>query len=153
MKLEHEFIIPADITVAWKAITNVDLISLSTQNSKVIKIEDGVATGEVKVKLGPMSMTLNGAASISEQDATNHFLKLSVSGFDSSETSKLMAIAQVQLEATNTAETTVHISTEIEVTGKPAAFGQSVVSEVCNRFVKDFLVGLSAKIASSLPSK
>lgn len=153
MKLEHEFIIPADITVAWKALTNLDLISLSTQNSKVIKIEDGVATGEVKVNLGLMSMTLNGAASISEQDNTNHFLELNVSGLDSAETSKLLATAQVKLEATNAAKTTVHISIEIEVTGKAAAFGQTVVSEVCNRFVKDFLAGLSANISRSLPDK
>jgi carbon monoxide dehydrogenase subunit G len=153
VKLEHEFVIPADIAVAWKALINVDLISLSSQNSKVIKIKDGVATGEVKVKLGPMSMTLNGAASILEQDNTNHFLELSVSGFDSAETSKLLAIAQVKLEAINAERTTVHISIEIEVTGKPAAFGQTVVSEVCNRFIKDFLAGLSAKISSSLPGK
>lgn len=153
MKLEHEFVIPAGFAVAWSALTNVDLISLSTQNSKVIKIEDGVASGEVKVNLGFVSMTLNGSASISEQDEINHFLKLSVSGFDAAETSKLTAIAQVKLEAINATATKVCITTDIEVTGKAAAFGVGVVSQVCNRFIKDFLAGLAARISSSLPGK
>ncbi len=153
MKLEHEFTIPADISSAWNALTKVDLLSLSAQNSKVIKIENGVATGEVKVKLGPMSMTLNGLASISDQDETNHFLKLSVRGFDTAETSSLKAVADVKLEATEPALTLVRISIDVEVTGKPAAFGQGVVAEVCNRFIKDFLTSLQSRISSSLSGK
>jgi len=153
VKLEHEFVIPAGFAVAWNALTNVDLISLSAQNSKVIKIEDGVATGEVKVNLGFITMKLNGAASISQRDELNHFLKLSVSGFDAGETSKLTAIAQVKLEAIDTSATKVCITTDIEVTGKAAAFGAGAVSEVCNRFIKDFLAGLAARISSSLAAK
>ena len=153
MKLEHDFAIPAGIAEAWKALTNVDLISISAQNSKVIKIEDGVATGEVKVNLGFISMKLNGSASILERDEVNHFLKLSVSGFDAAETSKLTAIAQVKLEAIDATATKVCITTDIEVTGKAAAFGMGAVSEICDRFIKDFLVGLAAKISSSLAGK
>lgn len=153
MKLEHEFVIPASFAVAWNALTNVDLLSLSAQNSKIIKIEDGVATGEVKVKLGFVSLKLNGSASVSELDEVNHFLKLSVLGFDAAETSKLIAMAQVKLEAIGAKKTKVCITTDIEVTGKAAAFGAGAVSEVCNRFIKDFLVGLSARISSSLPGK
>jgi len=153
VKLEHEFVIPASYAVAWKALTSVDLLSLSAQNSKIIKIEDGVATGVVQVNLGFISMKLNGSASILEQDEVNNFLKLSVSGFDAAETSKLIAIAQVKLEAIDATATKVCITTDIEVTGKAAAFGAGAVSEVCNRFIKDFLTGLSAKISGSLSEK
>lgn len=153
VKLEHEFVIPASFAVAWNALTNVDLLSLSAQNSKIIKIEDGVATGEVKVNLGFVSLKLNGSASVSERDEVNHFLKLSVLGFDAAETSKLIAMAQVKLEAIDTTTTKVCITTDIEVTGKAVAFGAGAVSEVCNRFIKDFLVGLAARISSSLPGK
>lgn len=153
MKLEHEFVIPASFAVAWNALTNVDLLSLSAQNSKIIKIEDGVATGEVKVNLGFVSLKLNGSASVSERDEVNNFLKLSVLGFDAAETSKLIAMAQVKLEAIDATTTKVCITTDIEVTGKAAAFGAGAVSEVCNRFIKDFLVGLAARISSSLPGK
>jgi len=153
VKLEHEFVIPASYAVAWKALTSVDLLSLSAQNSKIIKIEDGVATGVVQVNLGFISMKLNGSASILEQDEVNNFLKLSVSGFDAAETSKLIAIAQVKLEAIDATATKVCITTDIEVTGKAAAFGAGAVSEVCNRFIKDLLTGLSAKISGSLSEK
>jgi hypothetical protein len=88
-----------------------------------------------------------------ERDEANNFLKLSVSGFDAAETSKLIAIAQVKLEAIDATATKVCIATDIEVTGKAAAFGAGAVSEVCNRFIKDFLTGLSAKISGSLPEK
>lgn len=150
VKLEHEFVIPASFAVAWNALTNVDLISLSAQNSKILKIEDGVATGEVKVNLGFITMKLNGSASILERDEDNHFLKLSVSGTDAAETSKLSAVAHVNLEAIDASATKVCITTDIEVIGKAAAFGAGAVSEVCNRFIKDFLAGLSASISSSL---
>lgn len=153
VKLEHEFVIPASYAVAWKALTNVDLLSLSAQNSKIIKIEDGVAVGEVKVNLGFITMKLNGSASVLERDEVNHFLKLNVSGFDATETSKLTAIAQITLEAIDATATKVCITTDIEVTGKAATFGAEAVSEVCNRFIKDFLNGLSAKISGSLPDK
>ena len=153
VKLEHEFVIPASYAVAWEALTSVDLLSLSAQNSKIIKIEDGVATGVVQVNLGFISMKLNGSASILEQDEVNNFLKLSVSGFDAAETSKLIAIAQVKLEAIDATATKVCITTDIEVTGKAAAFGAGAVSEVCNRFIKDLLTGLSAKISGSLSEK
>lgn len=150
MKLEHEFVIPASFVVAWTALTHVDLISLSAQNSKIIKIENGVATGEVKVNLGFITMKLNGSASILERDEDNHFLKLSVSGFDAAETSKLSAVAHVSLEVIDASATKVCVTTDIEVTGKAAAFGAGAVSEVCNRFIKDFLTGLAARISSSL---
>lgn len=153
MKLEHDFAIPAGIAEAWKALTNVDLISIGAQNSKVIKIEDGVATGEVKVNLGFISMKLNGTASILEQNEIDHFLKLSISGFDAAETSKLSAVTGVSLEVIDDSATKVCITTDIEVTGKAAAFGMGAVSEICDRFIKDFLVGLAAKISSSLAGK
>ncbi len=153
MKLEHDFAIPAGIAEAWKALTNVDLISISAQNSKVIKIEDGVATGEVKVNLGFISIKLNGTASILEQNEIDHFLKLSISGFDAAETSKMSAVTHVSLEVIDASATRVRITTDIEVTGKAAAFGMGAVSEICDRFIKDFLVGLAAKISSSLAGK
>jgi len=109
-----------------------------------------VATGEVKVNLGFITMKLNGSASILERDEDNHILKLSVSGTDAAETSKLSAVAHVNLEAIDASATKVCVTTDIEVTGKAAAFGAGAVSEVCNRFIKDFLAGLSASISSSL---
>jgi carbon monoxide dehydrogenase subunit G len=63
VELEHSFTVPADIDTAWNTLLDVERIAMCMPGATLISVEGDTFKGEVKIKLGPVTMVFGGTAS------------------------------------------------------------------------------------------
>lgn len=148
MELEHSFTVPADIDTAWNTLLDVERIAMCMPGATLISVEGDTFKGEVKIKLGPVTMVFGGAASFVDKDVANHRLVINASGSETKGTSTAQATVTTQLVAESPTLTRVDVNTDLAITGKPAQFGRGVMSDVAGRIIGQFAGNLEGVVAA-----
>jgi uncharacterized protein len=148
LELEHSFTVPADIDTAWNTLLDVERIAMCMPGATLLNVEGDTFNGQVKIKLGPITMVFGGAASFVEKDLANHRLVINASGSETKGTSTAQAIVTTQLIAESPSLTRVDVNTDLAITGKPAQFGRGVMSDVAGRIIGQFAGNLEGVIAA-----
>jgi carbon monoxide dehydrogenase subunit G len=104
--------------------------------------------GQVKVKLGPLSLTYKGTAKFTEKDQENLTIAIEATGKETRGAGTASANVQAVLKAADAGSTLVSIHTSLNVTGRPAQFGRSLLPEVSGKLIAQFASNLEALIAS-----
>ena len=148
VELEHSFTVPADIDTAWNTLLDVERIAMCMPGATLISVEGDTFKGEVKIKLGPITMVFGGTASFVDKDVANHRLVINASGSETKGTSTAQATVTTQLVAESPTLTRVDVNTDLAITGKPAQFGRGVMSDVAGRIIGQFAGNLEGVIAT-----
>ena len=148
MELEHSFTVPADIDTAWNTLLDVERIAMCMPGATLISVEGDTFKGEVKIKLGPVTMVFGGTASFVDKDVANHRLVINASGSETKGTSTAQATVTTQLVAESPTLTRVDVNTDLAITGKPAQFGRGVMSDVAGRIIGQFAGNLEGVVAA-----
>jgi carbon monoxide dehydrogenase subunit G len=148
VELEHSFTVPADIDTAWNTLLDVERIAMCMPGATLISVEGDTFKGEVKIKLGPITMVFGGTASFVDKDVANHRLVINASGSETKGTSTAQATVTTQLVAESPTLTRVDVNTDLAITGKPAQFGRGVMSDVAGRIIGQFAGYLEGVIAA-----
>jgi carbon monoxide dehydrogenase subunit G len=148
MELEHSFTVPADIDTAWNTLLDVERIAMCMPGATLISVEGDTFKGEVKIKLGPVTMVFGGTASFVDKDVANHRLVINASGSETKGTSTAQATVTTQLVAESPNLTRVDVNTDLAITGKPAQFGRGVMSDVAGRIIGQFAGNLEGVVAA-----
>ena len=149
MELEHSFTVPADVETAWQTLLDIDRVALCMPGATLTSHEGDTFKGEVKVKLGPMSMVYGGTASFAEKDALNHRVVIKASGSETKGTGTAQATVHAQLISESATQTRVEVTTDLAITGKPAQFGRGVMQDVASRIIGQFAANLGSLISES----
>jgi carbon monoxide dehydrogenase subunit G len=105
--------------------------------------------GQVKVKLGPLSLSYKGTAKFTDKDQANHTITIEATGKETRGAGTASANVQATLKPGDvTGSTLVSIHTSLNVTGRPAQFGRSLLPEVSGKLIAQFASNLEALIAS-----
>jgi carbon monoxide dehydrogenase subunit G len=105
--------------------------------------------GQVKVKLGPLSLTYKGTAKFTDKDQANYTIAIEATGKETRGAGTASANVQAVLKPADAAGSTlVTIHTSLNVTGRPAQFGRSLLPEVSGKLIAQFASNLEALIAS-----
>ena len=148
MELEHSFTVQADIDTAWNTLLDVERIAMCMPGATLLNVEGDTFNGQVKIKLGPITMVFGGTASFVEKDFANHKLVINASGSETKGTSTAQAIVTTQLVAQSPTLTRVDVNTDLAITGKPAQFGRGVMSDVAGRIIGQFADNLEGVVAA-----
>ena len=137
--LEHSFSTARSIDDSYAVILDLDrLIPCVEGGSVVERIGPDAVKGQIKVKMGAMSMTFSGTLEIVEQDAAAHRAVLSVKSREAGGQGNASAV--VTWAVTDDGGT---IHTDATITGKPASMGRGVIVGVLDGLIKDFAGKLS----------
>jgi len=148
MELEHSFSVPADIDTAWNTLLDVERIAMCMPGATLLSVEGDTFKGEVKIKLGPVTMVFGGTASFVDKDVANHRLVINASGSETKGNSTAQAIVTTQLVVESPTLTRVDVNTDLAITGKPAQFGRGVMSDVAGRIIGQFAGNLEGVITA-----
>jgi carbon monoxide dehydrogenase subunit G len=146
MQLEHSFTVPVGVEQAWTVLLDIEKIAPCMPGAVIDSVDGDDFTGTVKVKLGPIGLTYKGKASFIEKDVDVHRAVIDARGRDA----RGNGTANAKVTATLTAEgssTTVHVVTDLDITGKPAQFGRGVMVDVGNKLIGQFADCLAGKLA------
>jgi carbon monoxide dehydrogenase subunit G len=146
MEFTNTFQIPVEVDEAFEVLTDLERVAPCMPGAKLETVDGDTYTGRVKVKVGPMSLTYRGTAEVVEKDAEAHTARISARGNEA----RGGGTANADVSATLTAVedgTEVVVTTNIDVTGKPAQFGRGVMADVGVKIIDAFSECLSSRLA------
>ena len=149
MELEHSFSVPVPVERAWDVLLDVERVAPCMPGATLDSVEGDKISGRIKVKVGPIQMTYAGTAKFTERDKTAGVVTLEASGKETRGAGTASANVQATLKPGDAAGSTlVAIHTSLNVTGRPAQFGRSLLPEVSGKLIAQFASNLEALIAS-----
>jgi carbon monoxide dehydrogenase subunit G len=151
IELENSFTVPVAPEQAWDVLLDVERIAPCMPGASVLSLSDdgNEIKGQVKVKLGSLSLTYKGTAKFTDKDEQSLTLAIEASGKETRSAGTASANVQAALKPADEAGSTlVSIHTSLNVTGRPAQFGRSLLPEVSGKLIAQFAANLEALIAS-----
>jgi uncharacterized protein len=155
MKLDNEFTVAVPVSQAWDVLTDLERIAPCMPGAKLTGETDGVYTGTVKIKVGPVTAEYSGTARFTEKDDQAYRAVIDARGRDSRGNGNATAVISAQLQPSDDG-TVVHVTTDLTIAGRIAQFGSGMIKEVSAKLLGQFVqclegtLGDSAAAASAL---
>jgi uncharacterized protein len=147
IELDNSFTVPVPPEQAWDVLLDVERIAPCMPGASVTSVEGDAIEGQVKVKLGPLSLTYKGTAKFTDKDQAGRTISIEATGKETRGSGTASATVQARLTPGDGAgQTLVSIHTSLNVTGKPAQFGRSLLPEVSGKLIQQFATNLEAMI-------
>jgi carbon monoxide dehydrogenase subunit G len=143
MEFENSFVVAAPIEELWDLLLDVERIAPCMPGAQVLGREgEDAYKVAVKVKLGPMSMLYKGDVEIVERDAEAHRATMRANARESR--GQGTAKAEIVMALTEQdGGTRASIKTDMKMSGKAAAMGQGVISDVAGTLTNTFATNLA----------
>src|SRR3569833_1928759 len=138
-RIEKTFAIAASADAAWQVLQDIKTVAECMPGAQIT--EQGDAThykGQVKLRLGPASATINGELEIKSLDPLSKRLEKSGKGSDIGGPSAAAMDLTAEVRATGTATCELAGASEINVSGKFASFGGRMLTQVADQLLSLF---------------
>lgn len=148
LRLENEFVVNAPLETTWPVLLDLSRVSRCLPGATLEPDGgDGGYRGTMKVKLGPVTTEYAGTARLEQVDAAAHRATVRVEGKETRGQGTASALIENRLEAADGA-TRVTVSTDVNVTGRPAQFGRGIMQGVAGKLLAEFARRLEQEIAA-----
>ena len=149
MKITNEFEVAQSPDAVWDFFQRVPEVAQCMPGAELTEDKgDGTYAGKLSVKLGPMSSSFEGEATVSPDPATKT-ATIEGKGTDRRGGSR----GQVKVEyrvAGEGAKTTVSVDADLTLSGAAAQFGRSsLIDEMSSRLIEEFVSCLEAKLGAA----
>ena len=148
MQLEHQFSVPVPVDRAWEVLLDVERVAPCMPGATVESVDGDSFTGQVKVKVGPITVSYAGKASFLEKDAAAHRAVVSAKGRETRGSGTAAATVTASMTADGDS-TRVNVVTDLAITGRPAQFGRGVMNDVGNKLLGQFADCLADRLAGA----
>lgn len=147
MDLTEEFTVARPIGEVWALFLDVPDVARCLPGAEVTADHgEGTYSGTVLVKLGPVSSSFEGKATVVADEA-NHQMEIKGRGVDRAGGSQGQVKVFVSLGATDAGHTDVSLDSHVTLAGPIAQFGRTgLVKEVSRRLIDEFADCLHAKL-------
>ncbi len=148
IQVETSFHVPASIGEAWSILIDIPRIAPCLPGAEITEAVDATTyKGTARVKIGPVQLLFKGDARLHDVDLAAHRSKLSVRGTDTKGRGNAQGEMAFSL-ATEGEGTTVHVVTDIVLSGSVAQYGRGagLIKAICNEYADQFARNLAAQI-------
>jgi len=148
MKLSNTFEIDRPLVDVFDVFLEVDRLATCLPGSRLTgQLDDDTYEGEVKIKVGPLSVIYAGQASFVEIDREARQLTLRAKGREKRGAGNVDAVIVAQLSEQGRG-TQVVIDTDLSIRGKVAQFGQGAIGEVAGGLMQQFAHNVEVLLSS-----
>jgi carbon monoxide dehydrogenase subunit G len=147
MKLTNEFTVAADPEIVWRTLLDMEGVAGCLPGATIEATdEENTYEGSMRVKIGPMTVSYRGTATLAEVDDEARRAVISLRAREAKGQGTAMATITNAVEPADggarvTAETDLHI------TGPQARFGRGVMEDVAGRVLEEFSSRLERQLA------
>jgi carbon monoxide dehydrogenase subunit G len=152
VQINTSFEVPVSRDRAWEVLLDVEGIAPCMPGATLDGRDGERYLGRVKLKIGPISAQYSGAVTITETDAEAGRLKLLAKGKEQRGTGHAEGTVLALLTETSDGTTRVDVETTLNITGRAAQFGRSVMQDVAKKLVKTFADNLAAQLRTPAPA-
>src|SRR5262245_513862 len=123
MQINHQFTVSAPVEQAWLVMRNLEMVAPCMPGATLTSYDGQQFTGNVRVRIGPISLTYEGKGRVVEEDAAGHRFVVAAGGRDARGAGTADATITVSMAAA-AGGTTVDVVADVAITGKAAQFGR-----------------------------
>jgi uncharacterized protein len=145
LELMHDFRVDVPIDQAWEVLTDLERIAPCMPGAQLLEVEGDEYRGIVKVKVGPITAQYRGTARFTELDPSAHKAVVRAEGRDTRGQGTAAATVVATLDGGDTG-TSVHIETDLDISGKVAQFGRGMLAEVSEKLLGQFVQQLESNV-------
>jgi len=146
MELTHRFTVPAPIDEAWATFNDLERIAPCFPGAALTSYDGEQFEGLCKVKLGPVSLQYAGSGRFVQRDEAAHRAVIEAKGKDKRGNGTAAAEVRAELSPAGDDRTEVVMTTDLNVTGRPAQFGRGMMQDVSDRLLAQFTTCLETKL-------
>lgn len=150
MKIQHDFAVERPVGQVWDFFQDIPAVADCLPGAELKEAKgENLYAGAVSVKLGPMTASFEGEATITP-DAAARTATISGKGVDRRGGSRGQVSVVYRLAETDASTTQVDIDADVTLSGPAAQFGRTgLVNEISKRLIGDFVTCLEAKLAAT----
>ena len=149
MNFEHSCTVPVAREILWDFLMDVPrMVTCVPGVSDVIAKSEDQYTGRMKVKFGPIRLTLLGELFIQERDQPNWRTAGRAQANDRRVGGGVHINAQLSLIEHDGPKTELSIQTEARLMGKLGEFGQSVIRKKADKIMAEFAQNVAEHFAA-----
>lgn len=149
MEFVNTFFVPLSPAEAFKTLTDLEGIAPCMPGAVLHDQEGDQYRGEVRVKVGPMTLTYQGTAEMGHVDEEGLSAVIQARGREKRGSGRAAATVHARLVETD-GGTDVTVTTDLDVTGKPAQFGRGVMADIGSRLIETFADNLARSLAADV---
>ena len=147
MLIEDSFTVRTPVEQMWAVLHDVEQLAPCMPGAELTEVVDEKTwKGKVHVKFGPVQMAFAGTVVMDERDDVAHRAKLSAKGTEQRGKGAATAKVESWLEPAGDEGTTVHIRSDITISGAAAQLSRGLIPEVSKLLTKQFAACLEAKL-------
>jgi uncharacterized protein len=145
--IDQRVTIPAPIEKVWDFMMDVPAVSLCVPNvERFVQTGPDVYDGTVGVKVGPVSVHLEGRITVGEQDRETWTARLDGDATDRRIRGAVSTRAWMRLQPRDDGQTEMHVHADAAILGKLGQFGQAVLRKKAEQVVAEFVRNMSERL-------
>jgi carbon monoxide dehydrogenase subunit G len=139
VRLVNEFDVGVPVERTWDTLLDVPRVARALPGAKVDPEADaGAWRGTMKIKLGPVTTEYAGTARVQDVDADDHVASYRVEGREARGQGSAAATITTRLASGEGGGTKVVVETDMQVTGRQAQIGRSLMEDVAGAILGEF---------------
>jgi carbon monoxide dehydrogenase subunit G len=150
MRIENTVEVDAPLDRVWALVNDIPRVAPCMPGAALTGVlDDATYEGTVAVKLGPLRMSYKGKVVVEGVDEANHSARLAATGKDTKGAGTARAAVETRLEPVGDTHTRLHVTSDVQLTGKVASFGRGgAINDVATRLFGQFADCLRATLES-----
>ena len=148
MKLENRCLVPADMQRTWDLIMDIPRAAACVPGmEEVVQEEDGSYRASMRVKVGPMGLTLAGTLQVLEQDPAKGEARFLIEASDRRVGGAVRADLLIQLRSEEENQTELVLNTDTTFIGRLGELGQPLIRRKANNTMQEFARNLAQQLS------
>jgi carbon monoxide dehydrogenase subunit G len=149
MKFSQRAVIPSAREPLWNFLMDVPKVAQSLPGvESVSKIDDTTYQGTLKVRVGPISLNLQGKIILEEQDKERWRAALRAEAKDRMAAGAVNGKTSMELKELGPKETELVVETDVNILGKIGEFGQPIIRKKADQMLQQFVENIKRQITA-----
>ncbi len=150
MKFNQRLVIPVARQPLWDFLMDVPKVARSLPGVEAVsQIDDTTYQGTLKVRVGPISLNLQGKIIVEQRDRENWRAALRAEASDRMAAGAVKSRTSMELKEINPTETELLVETDVNILGKIGEFGQPIIRKKADTMLKEFVENIKKQLAGS----
>lgn len=150
MKFNQRAVIPVAREPLWNFLMDVPKVAQSLPGvESVSEIDDTTYEGTLKVRVGPISLNLQGKILVEERDRDNWRAALRAEASDRRAAGAVKGKTSMELKEIGPEETELVVETDVSILGKIGEFGQPIIRRKADQMLQEFVNNIKKQLAGN----
>ena len=150
MKFSQRAVIPVAREPLWDFLMDVPKVARSLPGVEAVsRIDDDNYQGTLKVRVGPISLNLQGKIIVEERSRENWRAALRAEASDRMAAGAVRGRTSLQLKEIGPKETELLVETDVNILGKIGEFGQPIIRKKADQMLQEFVENIKKQLSGS----